>query len=149
MELTTQQQTGAFLWAFVLGAAAEIIYFVIAAFREAFPPGKIQMWIGDFLYIFAVFVGNFIYAVAMTEGKIRFYVLSAEMISFILLYFGIGRTIKCFVGSIIRKCNERICDFFAKIGKKISEKYTDNRQRVELSKKAKKNKKSMSIFLAR
>lgn len=129
MELTTAQQTTAFLWAFVLGAGLELIYFMISSFRAAFPPTKMQMFIGDFIYSLLAFVINFIYATAMTEGKIRLYVVIAEIIVFLLLYLTLGRTIKCFMGKKIRRIDIMLRSILAKIGKKLQNKMLNNRQR--------------------
>ena len=69
MELTTQQQTMAFFWAFLLGAALEIVYFAMIILRTASPPGKIAVFVGDTLYMLFVALLNFLFAVSQTEGK--------------------------------------------------------------------------------
>lgn len=94
MELTTQQQTTAFLWAFVLGAVIEIIYFVIASIRAAVPPDKAHIFVVDLLFMLFVSCLNILYAISQTEGKVRLYVIFAETLSFVILYFTIGRFLK-------------------------------------------------------
>ncbi len=117
MELTTAQQTTAFLWAFALGAFIEIMYFIISVIREMFPPGKLGLFFIDMIFMISVFIINFLYSASLTEGKIRSYVVAAEIISFVLLYFFIGRTIKCIVGSFCIRIKNKIYTFFAKFTK--------------------------------
>ncbi|MBR2176507.1 MAG: spore cortex biosynthesis protein YabQ [Clostridia bacterium] len=101
MELTTQQQTMAFFWAFLLGAALEIVYFAMIILRTASPPGKIAVFVGDTLYMLFVALLNFLFAVSQTEGKIRLYVIFAECLSFGLLYFTVGRWLKQLFASLV------------------------------------------------
>ncbi len=91
MELTTEQQTTAFLWAFLLGAIIELLYTAICAVRVVSPPTKIQLFIGDVLFMVIVAILNSMYAISQTEGKVRLYVIAAELISYVVLYFSISR----------------------------------------------------------
>ncbi len=135
MELTTEQQTTAFLWAFVLGAVIEGAYFLLALYREIVQPGKISIIVTDFLFMFSVFGANYFYAVAMTEGKVRFYVMFAQIVSFAGLYFPLGRTIKCRIGQCIRQLGSRIERGFEKLTKNIAKKWAVRRQRIKISDK--------------
>ncbi len=112
MELTTAQQTTAFLWSFVLGAAIEIVYFVGSVLRELMSPKRISIFLSDMVFMISVFFANYLYAVAFTEGKVRFYTVFGEMVSFIILYFLMGRTIKCCVGMAFRKIKKMTAAFF-------------------------------------
>ena len=94
MELTTQQQTTAFLWAFLLGAVIEVIYLIIASVRAAVPPDKTHIFIVDLLFMLSVSCLNMLYAISQTEGKVRLYVIFAETLSFVALYFTLGRFLK-------------------------------------------------------
>ena len=91
MELTTQQQTIAFLWAFLLGAIIEILYTLICAVRVVSPPTRLQLFIGDVLFMLIAAMLNTLYAISQTEGKVRLYVIAAEIIAYVILYFSIGR----------------------------------------------------------
>lgn len=91
MEITTQQQTYAFLWAFLLGAVIEVLYNVICAVRTVSPPTKLQLFIGDMIFMVTVSLLNTLYAISMTEGKIRLYTAAAEIAAYALLYFSVGR----------------------------------------------------------
>ncbi len=93
MELTTQQQTAAFLWAFVLGLMIGLFYLLFSLIFNSASETRIGVFIRDTLFMFTVFVINFLYSVAMTEGKIRFYVVFSELLSFLLFYFTLGKTI--------------------------------------------------------
>lgn len=91
MELTTQQQTAAFLWAFLLGAVIEILYTLFAAIRTVSPPTKLQLFISDVIFMMTAAILNTLFAISQTEGKIRLYVIAAEIISYIILYFTVSR----------------------------------------------------------
>ncbi len=91
LELTTQQQTIAFLWAFLLGAIIEILYTLICAVRVVSPPTRLQLFIGDVLFMLIAAMLNTLYAISQTEGKVRLYVIAAEIIAYVILYFSIGR----------------------------------------------------------
>lgn len=94
MEQTLEQQSTAFLWSFVLGAVLAVIYIIIVAVRTISPPGRVHLFISDFLFMTATGLLNFIFAVSQTEGSVRYYTIIAEIISFSLFYFTIGRMIK-------------------------------------------------------
>ncbi len=94
MELTLYEQVNSFWWSFVLGALLTAVYIVVMVVRELSPPSKSLLVTGDILFmVFAAFV-NFLFAAALTNGIVRFYTIFAECISFVLIYFTIGRVLK-------------------------------------------------------
>ena len=94
MELTLKQQTEAFLWSFVLGVIVSLIYVIIVVIRVISPPSKIQLFVGDVLFMVFAALLNFLFAVAFTEGNIRFYTIFAELISFFAIHLTVGRLAK-------------------------------------------------------
>ncbi|MDD6488193.1 MAG: spore cortex biosynthesis protein YabQ [Clostridia bacterium] len=110
MELTLRQQTEAFLWSFVLGIIVALIYTVISVIRVISPPSKIQLFVGDVLFMVFSALLNFLFAVAFTEGNLRFYTIFAELISFFAIHLTLGRVAKKtahiifrFISAILRK----------------------------------------------
>lgn len=91
MELTTDQQTIAFLWAFLLGAIIELLYTVLCAVRVVSPPTRLQLFLGDVVFMLIVAILNTLYAISQTEGKVRLYVAAAEIAAYALLYFSVSR----------------------------------------------------------
>ncbi len=108
MQLTTQQQTAAFLWAFLLGLGISVLYTAISIIRTLSTPSKIQLFISDTLFMIIVSLLNVIFSISQTEGKIRFYVIAAELISFIIWYISVHRPliglIKCLYNHLYSKC---------------------------------------------
>lgn len=102
MELTLEQQTIAFLWSFVLGAALTMVYIIIAVIRLLSPPTKLQLFVGDVLFMVFSALVNFLFATSFTEGNVRFYTIFAEIVSFIVIYLTIGRLIKKTVHTIYK-----------------------------------------------
>lgn len=93
IQLTVYEQTGIFLWSFVLGAVIAAIYIAMSAWRILTPLSKATIFITDFLFMICSALLNFLFALTVTNGKIRGYVLLAELISFLVLYLTLGRLI--------------------------------------------------------
>lgn len=124
MELTTQQQTEVFLWAFVLGAGIWLLWLLVGVIKAVSPPGRIELFVSDMILTMVVIVVNFLYAAAKTESRIRLYVIIAELVSFLLLHFLIGKRLKRFIYLIFRRFElvfskkyKRIARKFASINK--------------------------------
>lgn len=122
MELTLKQQTEAFLWSFVLGAVISVIYTVVAVIRVISPPSKKQLFVSDLLFMVIAALMNFIFAVAFTEGKVRFYTIFAETISFFAIYFTVGKlagraakSIFRFISTVLYKITHPVIFFVGKI----------------------------------
>ncbi len=94
MEITLKQQTIAFLWSFVLGIILVLVYIIVAVIRTLSPPNKIQMFIGDVLFMVFAAIINFLFATAFTEGNVRFYTIFAELLAFFTIYLTVGKIIK-------------------------------------------------------
>ena len=93
MQQTLNEQTGIFLWSLVMGAVLAAGYTVLAAARILSPPGRRQLFWSDFLFMAAAALLNLLFALAQTYGRIRGYVLAAELTSFFLLYGTVGRLV--------------------------------------------------------
>ena len=140
MELTLRQQTEAFLWSFALGAVIAVIYIIISVIRVISPPSKIQLFVGDVLFMVLSALLNFLFAVAFTEGNVRFYTIFAELLSFFAIYLTLGKVAQKtayivfrFLRTIFRKITNPItrlinaissflgkkCSFLVKKAKKI------------------------------
>lgn len=121
MQLTTAQQTAAFLWAFVPGALLGLLYLIISISRIISPPAVLQTVIGDVLFMLAAGLTNSVYAISQTEGKVRLYVLAAEFISFSAVYFLAGKPVRRFVSFLsirLRKIKQKLlCNIKSKIEK--------------------------------
>ncbi len=91
MQQTLDEQTGIFLWSFVLGAVLGVIYTLLAIARAWSPPSPRQWIVGDLLFMAIAAMLNFLFALSQTYGRIRGYVLAAELVTFFLLYGTVGR----------------------------------------------------------
>ncbi len=139
MELTTQQQTNAFLWAFAAGVVIALIYIAMELVRMIFSASRLHIFIGDMIFAFSAFLINFLYAVAMTEGKVRAYVIAAELISFILIYILWIKTIKCPIKKFIGIINNRIVSRVLIFGKNTLESIISDPKLNQFYKKRKKH----------
>lgn len=129
MELTLKQQTEAFLWSFVLGAIVALIYIIIAVIRVISPPSKIQLFVGDMLFMVFSALLNFLFAVAFTEGNVRFYTIFAELISFFAIYLTLGRIAKKtahivfrFISAVLRKISYPVIKLITVVSSFLREK---------------------------
>ncbi len=122
LELTTQQQTTAFLLAFILGIALSLMYIVICVVRKLSPPGRKELFFGDIVWMIFVSLVNFLFAVSQTDGRIRFYSAAAEIMAFILLWLTAGRlllkgtdAVKSFIWKLKTKMRKLISALLGKI----------------------------------
>ena len=125
MELTLYDQTMTFLWSFMLGAAVTVIYILVEVAREISPPNNILIFAEDLIFSFIVSALNFFFALARTQGYIRWYVIAAQIIVFVLVYFTLGKLLKKFFGAVLgiwRFINGKVYMFFGKIFMKSSQK---------------------------
>ncbi len=100
MELTIYEQTGVFLWSFLIGVILAAVYTVFAVLRELSPPGRVLLFLSDVLFTAIAAAVNFVFALSQTHGKIRGYSLLAQAAAFFLLYLTAGRFIKHSAGRI-------------------------------------------------
>ena len=76
---------------------------------SAAKPGGV--FFSDLLFSVFACIVNFLYAVALTQGRIRLYVIFAQGISFFLFYFFVGRAVKI----AVRKIEKALSDVFVRI----------------------------------
>lgn len=100
MEISVFRQTSVFLWSFLIGGVLAAIYTVIAVIREISPPGRVLLFVTDFLFMFTAAMINFAFALSQTNGRIRGYSLFAQAAAFFLLYFTVGAFVKRSAGAI-------------------------------------------------
>lgn len=109
MELTTAQQTEAFLFAFLLGLITGVLYIVFMLLRDFFVRSFAAGFAADVVFMLTASLLNFLFAVGFTLGRIRFYVVFAEAVSFFVVYFTAGR----FIRLIFRKISHMTAHFFS------------------------------------
>ena len=105
MGATTDQQTAAFLYAFVFGILFEAVYILISSLLIVFNTDKKFFFIPDIIISFLFVMINYIYAISMTEGRIRLFVLIAEAIGIICLHLLIGKQLRkavMFISKIVK-----------------------------------------------
>lgn len=142
MELTAQQQTMAFLWSFVLGAVLAAVYTVAALIKVLSPPTKIQLFVGDVLFMVFAAILNFLFATALTEGNVRFYTVFAELVSFLAIYLTVGRILKKIINTVykwisafFRKITAPLTAFSARLSSSLRKKYSFMLKKVKKSEK--------------
>ncbi len=144
MELTLYEQTGLFLWSFVLGAILAAIYTIMAVLRTLSPPGKWLLFFTDVLFVLAAAFLNFLFALSGTGGMIRAYSVFAQLAAFCVLYFTVGRLIKkssFVISSLLHKAFHRAVSPVVYIGRRMFD-FIQKKCKI-LLKKFKKNKISL------
>ena len=116
MQQTLAEQTGIFLWAFVMGAGLGGVYIVLSVMRILSPPGDKQLLVTDILFVIVGALVNFLFALSQTYGRIRGYVIAAELLSFLVLYYTVGK--------LLCKSAFRIRDIFLRLWKRLTEPVT-------------------------
>ena len=134
MEVTLYSQTITFLSSLILGGIVVGIYIFMEVMREASPPNKIILFIEDMIFSFIVCGLNLFFSIACTQGYIRWYVIAAQMIVFVLVYFTLGKLLKKIVRSVfdfIIFCNEKITGFLQRIFVGNSQKMLESIKKIK------------------
>ncbi len=134
MEITLYSQTITFLWSFAMGAALTVIYIITDTARELSPPGKFMIFAEDMLFTFIVSTANLLFAIARTQGYIRWYVVTAQLISFIAIYFTVGRLLKRILKAVmklVKFCKRKILGAFRDMSAKFSQKMLQTVKKIK------------------
>ncbi len=110
------------------------IYIFMEVMREASPPNKIILFMEDMIFSFIVCGLNLFFSIACTQGYIRWYVIAAQMIVFVLVYFTLGKLLKKIVRSVfdfIIFCNEKITGFLQRIFVGNSQKMLESIKKIK------------------
>lgn len=110
MELSFAQQTVAFLYSLVLGAALAAVYGLMKFCRFAFSLGKIAVVVLDFLFMQLWAMSVFFFSLAYLRGYVRFYVFLGSFAGFLPVRLTIGRVmfavyspLLCLIKAILHK----------------------------------------------
>lgn len=115
MELTFAQQSMAFLYSLIFGAAAGLLYDIFKIIRMTFCRSKISVFALDFIYVFIVSLNLFIFSAAYMLGFVRVFVMFGSIMGFLVCRLTMGRLLSLVYCPLI--CfSERLC---VKISRKI------------------------------
>ena len=134
MEVTLYSQTITFLSSLILGGIVVGIYIFMEVMREASPPNKIILFIEDMIFSFIVCGLNLFFSIVCTQGYIRWYVVTAQMIVFVSVYFTLGKLLKKIVRSVfdfILFCNEKTKGFLQRIFVGNSQKMLESIKKIK------------------
>ena len=134
MEVTLYSQTITFLSSLILGGIVVGIYIFMEVMREASPPNKIILFMEDMIFSFIVCGLNLFFSIACTQGYIRWYVVTAQMIVFVSVYFTLGKLLKKIVRSVfdfILFCNEKTKGFLQRIFVGNSQKMIKKKKKIK------------------
>lgn len=137
-------QTRVMLLALGLGFIIGIIYDIFRIIRLSISRGRTAVFVQDILFFF-LFAGlSFAFCLSQNNGQVRFYIIFAEVLGFLIYYFSLGSlvirlsdkiiaAIKKLLEQILRLISlpinlifrifKRIFSFFVRITKKNSKKY--------------------------
>lgn len=159
MELFLSNQTFTFLEAFLLGTILAIIYDILREIRIKSKARIIGCAIYDLLFFIILIVLFFVFTVARSQGELRFFVVLAVTLGFILYFFTLSPyirfildkifvsfiNIKNFLLSFSNASISKIKLLYNKISNSILIKYKPKYKPIKLPKK--KNKKKSSFFI--
>lgn len=98
--MTVARETVIFLLSCLLGMWIGVIYDVFRIMRIAFPPGKWIIFIEDFVFVFIAALFTFVFSVKFLNGLFRGFVVTGEILGFVIYYFT--------VGVIVLKCSKTL-----------------------------------------
>ena len=104
MEITVAEQTYAFLFSLLTGAALGVFYDVFRVLRIAIRPGKAAIVIQDAIFFVVCGAVTFVFMLTENYGQIRIFLILGELMGFMLYYFTIG--------ALVIKCAHAVIHFF-------------------------------------
>lgn len=122
MELTFAQQSTAFLYSLIFGAAAGLLYDIFKIIRMTLCKGKVSVFVIDFLYVFIVSLNLFIFSVAYMLGFFRVFVMLGSIFGFVVCRLTLGRLLSLVYCPMIR--------FTGRVCTKISQKIKKNLKKL-------------------
>jgi spore cortex biosynthesis protein YabQ len=109
MEIYLAQQTIAFLWAIVIGAALALLYDMFRILRIAIPFGPGLIALQDILFFTVCAVVTFLFLLSQAEGKVRAFLLLGEFLGAVVYFC----TISIPIMGVSRKIIAVIRGFFS------------------------------------
>jgi spore cortex biosynthesis protein YabQ len=108
MEIYLAQQTGAFLWAILIGAGLALIYDAFRILRIAIPCGKGFIAAQDILFFIICAIVTFLYLLSHADGKVRAFLLLGELLGAVIYFctlsipvMGVSRKIIALIRGIL------------------------------------------------
>ena len=143
MEITIGEQLNQLFLSCGMGFLLGLYYDVYRVARLVIRAGKRWIFVQDLLFFLTSAVFTFLFALAVMEGRLRFYLFFGEALGFSAYYFTIGRVVMRFagvvtavvvkawngfwrliffpfrlVGRLFRRPAAAVCRFYRKIGEK-------------------------------
>lgn len=101
-DITIAAQTRLFMQAFGFGFLLGVAYDIVRIFRLAVTQKKLAVFFQDILYFFFAGLATFLFWLAVNEGEVRFYLIAAEVMGFVVYYFSFGSFVVKWSNRIIR-----------------------------------------------
>ena len=126
MELTWAQQSAAFCYSILLGAALGVLYGALKFWRVSFSLGKASVFALDVAFMLMWALAVFYFSLAFLLGYIRLYVFAGSLLGFALQRLTLGRLLArvyCPAVRFIRGVLQKFCvksKIFAKYLLKIA-----------------------------
>lgn len=102
MGTTLASQIMIFLFSFVLGSFLGLIFDIFKVVNSILEKNLKRVFFEDILYFILSAFATFIYVLIVNMGEIRFYILSGEIIGWLIYRFTFGRLIYKFILIITR-----------------------------------------------
>lgn len=102
MEITLASQIMIFLFSFILGSFLGFIFDIFKVVNSILEKNLKRVFFEDILYFILSAFATFIYVLIVNMGEIRFYILSGEIIGWLIYRFTFGRLIYKFILIVTR-----------------------------------------------
>lgn len=115
MELEFAQQSAAFLWSILLGAALGVIYGVLSLIRFTFKLSKYAVISLDILFMLISALSVFYFSLGFLDGYIRIYVILGAAVGFFVYRLTIGKALSRLFKPIVTVSRRIIAAILTKI----------------------------------
>lgn len=115
MEISLTVQTQIFFLSVLFGIILGMFYDVFVVMRIVTKCDKSQVFFQDIIYFAISGLTNFTFILAVNNGEVRFFIILAEILGWILYYITVGKMIVKIVTFVVLKIRR----FLSRVDKKI------------------------------
>lgn len=110
-----QAQSTIFLFSLGFGFFAGTLYDFLRLFRLLFKNTTATFVLFDLIFMILVSIGTFLFLLVETDGHVRFYILFAELLGFLIYFVTLGSVIAAFFDRIVATLKHSFSKIFEKI----------------------------------
>lgn len=116
LDLSLTSQTYTFLCSLLSGLILGVLYTIFKCIRTAFGNGRVATAICDIIYMLVFTFVTYIFSIGFTDGFVRYYVVTGEILAILTYKFTLGRLFDKLFAVLFKL----FCKFSAFLQKNIS-----------------------------